>query len=158
MTDDWRDCGYSRVQTWASSRKTFSSDGRMGPSIVHNLHEILHRCESSLTIRYLVHFKILFTTHISYGEPSLRRHFLIPLSSSQRILFIRGCGVLGSNKTTSIIIISHCATFSVPLGRVVILVQRTQGERSRGEGRNPRHSGTITHASTRYSFWKFLGS
>ena len=42
VTDDWRGCGYLRVQTWAFSRKTFSSDGKMGPSTIH-LHDILYR-------------------------------------------------------------------------------------------------------------------
>ena len=39
VSDDWRGYGYSRVQTWAFSRKIFSSDGRTGPSTVPNLHE-----------------------------------------------------------------------------------------------------------------------
>lgn len=58
------------------------------------------------------------TIHYLYliWEPSLRGHFLVPLSGSQYILVMRGCRCLGANKTTSIIIISNCATFSVTLG------------------------------------------
>ena len=39
VTDDWRGYGYLRAQIWAFFRKTFSSDGRMGPSTFHSLHE-----------------------------------------------------------------------------------------------------------------------
>lgn len=39
VNDGWRGCGYLRAQTWVSSRKTSSSDGRMGPSTIHRPHE-----------------------------------------------------------------------------------------------------------------------
>ena len=50
VTDGWRGYGYSRALTWAFSRKTFSSDGRMAPPMVPNLHETTVFAKTLLTI------------------------------------------------------------------------------------------------------------
>ena len=60
VNDDWRGYGYLRVQTWALSRKTFSSDGRMGPSTVPNLHETTRRFSKNV----VDHFTNLLTRYL----------------------------------------------------------------------------------------------
>ena len=79
VNDDWRGYGYLRVQTWAFFRKTFSSDGRMGPSTVPNRHETTLRFSKDVVDRWRLppfhrsadQIPRLFILRISYGNLSL---------------------------------------------------------------------------------------
>ena len=63
VTDDWRGYGYLRVRTWAFSRKTFSSDGRMGPSMAPRLDETILRFS-----KFVDYFTDLLTRYL---DPSI---------------------------------------------------------------------------------------
>jgi hypothetical protein len=78
VTDDWRGYGYLRVQTWAFFRKTFSSDGRMGPSTVPNPHETTLRFSKNvvdhfadLLARYLDSSIYVYRTGIEHLQTTV---------------------------------------------------------------------------------------